>query len=123
MPSGRLFQIFADRFQENVPVNRLAQIIRASAGHAFLAIFRHGVGRQGDDRDRHAAAAQFHGRGVAVHHGHLHIHQNQIERLFAMARSTAICPFSAMTTSAAACALHAQQTLVIGPVLDQKDRP
>ena len=54
---------------------------------AALAVALHGVGRQGDDRDvpagRRSRRADGGGRLEAVHLGHLHVHQDQVERLAA----------------------------------------
>jgi len=65
------------------------------------------------------------GRFVAVHDGHLHVHQQQFEG-FSSASAAATCSrptgqFSAMLTSAPAFLQQkAMNALVVGPVFDQQ---
>ena len=71
---------FGDRPQQAVRFDRLRQVAGASGVPTLPLIAGHGVGRQGDNRRRATLLPQFTRRTVAVHHGHLHVHEDQVER-------------------------------------------
>lgn len=59
-------QMLLDGLQELIFINGLAQVATASAGQAFVAVFRHGVRRERNDRCRQSLAAQLDRGGIAV---------------------------------------------------------
>ena len=74
-----LAEMIFDGLQENLPLNWFGEIIDASAGDAFGSILGHGKRGQCDDRHLDSTTTQFLRGRVAVEHGHLHVHQNEIE--------------------------------------------
>ena len=82
----------------------------------------HGVRGHGDDRHvprpRVALARADRGGGLeAVHLGHLHVHQHDVERLALAAASSAARPFAATTTRVAGLLEHAHGELLIDHVV------
>ena len=78
--AAEVWQSVGHGADEQVGVDRLGDVTRAAGRYALVLIALHGVRRQGDDRHGQPAVAQQGGRGVAVHHRHLHVHEDQVER-------------------------------------------
>jgi len=75
-------------FLECVASERLGQVVVHARGEAFFTIPAHGVGGHGGNRDvavclAACAVANGFGRLVAIHNGHLAIHEHTIEGFFA----------------------------------------
>jgi hypothetical protein len=62
-----------------VSVHRLCQVIIAASIYALLAFSGHGLNGQGDDRLGVASTAELLRGFVAVHHWHLHIHEDYVK--------------------------------------------
>src|SRR5690348_12838076 len=70
-----------DRLEELLLVDRLDGKIIAAGSEAAIAIAAGGVSGQSDDGPSISPLAKLLGGAVAVQFGHLHVHQDQIERL------------------------------------------
>jgi hypothetical protein len=116
-----MFQIFVDRFQENVQVNGLAQIIGAATVHTFFSIFLAGEGGQSNDCCLAPPSAQFNRGGVPVHHGHLHIHQNQIERVLRGNINGDLPVFRDDYVRTQGAQMRREQALIISSILSEKN--
>ena len=83
--AGRAGRDQAPRSSRRGPgADRLGDVAVEAGGQAALAVPLHGVGGQGDDREVRPRAPlglpDRGGRLEAVHLGHLHVHQDQVER-------------------------------------------
>ncbi|MNH97932.1 hypothetical protein D3C73_506390 [compost metagenome] len=69
------------RGEHAVYVQWLGQVVIHAAGQGAFAVPGHGVGGHGDDRQRREVRllANPAGRGIAVHHRHLAVHQHTVE--------------------------------------------
>ena len=76
-----------DRGQKLLRGEWLGQVVVAAGIEAFLTVLGHCVRRQGDDGAGAAQPAQLPRGLVSVHHGHLHVHQDQVERFARLACS------------------------------------
>ena len=116
-----------DGREEGRDLERLGDVPVHPGFEAALAVALHGVGRHGDDRDvltaRGPLALADRGGGLeAVHLRHLHVHEDQVERLGAPAPRAPPCPLAATTTSCAPLFQQPhRQLLVDGVVLGQED--
>lgn len=75
-----LHQAFSDGGQKFCTVDWLGQIAVAAGGEALFIIAEHGIGRQGEDGARVAGVAEAPRCLVTVHDGHLHVHEDDVER-------------------------------------------
>ena len=73
----RLFQ----RLDELLWIDGLGDVRVAASTDALLAVACHGVGGQGNYRPCVPGPSEHLRSGIAVHDGHLHIHEDQIERV------------------------------------------
>ncbi len=65
-------------WQEGVAMNRLGQVGVASSIQTLLLVPNHGVCREGDNRSAVPGLTQSVCGLVAVHDGHVHVHENQV---------------------------------------------
>ncbi len=68
-----------DGLDELLAVDGLGGIVVATGVETLLSVTGHRVSGQGDDRTGVAILSKQAGGFVAVHHGHLHVHQDHIE--------------------------------------------
>ncbi len=76
---GRVRGELADHAKKFGDIDRLGGEFIAAGAEAALAVFHHGVGGERDDGPFVTIAAEIPGGGVAVHDGHLHIHEDDVE--------------------------------------------
>ena len=116
-------QISIDGAEEHFPVDGLGEIVGAAGVETFGAIAAHGVGGQGDDGKFVSKPAELSGGRVAVDFGHLHVHQDEIERL----GLDAFDGFAAVgrddNLGAGHGEVHRQQVLIVDPILGEEDSP
>ena len=73
--AGRI-HVGADGVEELGDFERFGEIVVAAAFKAFLAIFERGMGGEGHDSAGVTMEAKGGGGSVAVHFGHLHVHED-----------------------------------------------
>src|SRR3954469_14693212 len=77
--SGFVSEGLADGGEEPFAVDGLAEIVGAAGVDALVAVLGHGVGGEGNDGGLEALGAEGGGGLVAIHLGHLHVHEDQVE--------------------------------------------
>ena len=78
---ARLWEKVTDGLDEIPAVDGLGRVVVTARVQAALSIAGHGVGGQRDDRAGVAVTAEQSRRLIAIHHGHLHIHEDDVERV------------------------------------------
>ena len=68
-----------DQGEEGGHVDGLGGIFVAAGAHAAVAVFLEGMGGEGDDDALITIGTELGGGGVAIHHGHLHIHEDDLK--------------------------------------------
>ncbi len=109
-------------------VDRLRCVVVAADAEAFVTVTIHRVRSEGDDGAAIAFAAEQCDRFVAVEHGHLHVHQDDVESLFALGRLQGridgeAAVFHNGNFRAGLFENEGNEPLIIGTILGQQDPP
>ena len=100
-------------------------MIIASRGETLFTVAYHGMGGQSDDGCRVASLAQNPCTGISVEDGHLHVHENRVERLVSVGCQHTVDRFSAVGGNLHFRAVFAQyetvQLLILRAVFGEQD--